>query len=521
MTRTRIEGFSEAVSMVIQGDGKILVAGTAEYSNEDFALVRYNSDGSADTTFGIAGKVTTPIKGRSDFGRSVAVQGDGKIVVAGDTYVGYVDGWDSDYDFAVVRYNANGSLDASFGLGEGKVSLDCGFYNRAHSVAITTDGKILVAGADISCFLLYCLNADGSYDKTFDAYGSVRAEFGDYHNTSCANAMVIQRDGKILMAGQIQINGQQRMALARLLRTGATDPFFGGTGMITFNVGVYDNGANAVIEQSDGKLLVGGYSDSGSGQNFTLLRLNSFGMLDVTFGTGGVVVTDLGGSYEACTSLAVQTDGKIVAAGYTEGTNGMLKFALARYTDRGELDTGFGNQGKVTTAYTGQGKSVALQADGKILVAGGSDFLVARYIGPATPEIAVEQPDGTDLIDAGEEVNCGVAEVGAAPAIHNFYHTQRGHRYSDRIGNCQGRSGLRRLHRGSAGYQYSHGSQRHFHCELSAHRTGAAQSDPSPRQQRRRREPLRYPAGGCVVFLKSRSPRTIPCLRGRSVRPIA
>ena len=411
--------FAEGVSMALQSDGKIVVAGTAEYLNDDFAVVRYNTDGSPDSTFGSGGKVTTPIQGYEDWGRSVVIQSDGKIVVAGYSDNG------STYDFALVRYQVNGSLDPTFGGGDGKAALSF-WFDKASSVALQSDGKILAAGgtgsgAGDSIFMVGRFNADGTTDTTFSgALGLAVVNFGAT-TTSFANAVAVQGDGKIVLAGYVVEGGLKEFALARFLPGGGPDPTFGPGGMVILNVGQYNNGANSVVVQGDGKLLVGGYSDNGSGQNFVLLRLSQSGILDPTFGTAGVVTTDISGTEDACTSVAVQSDGKIVAAGYAERpSDGMPQFAVVRYTAQGVLDTTFGNMGKVTTDYTGQGRSVAVQSDGKILVAGGSDFMVARYIGPAAPEIAVEQPAGTDLTNGGAGIVFGKAVVGGPQAIRTF-----------------------------------------------------------------------------------------------------
>ena len=162
--------------VAVQSDGKIVVAGSSQNSgfNDDFAVVRYNADGSLDTSFNGTGKVTTPIGTSDDFGYSVAMQSDGKIVVAG--YVAL-----NGQDFGVVRYNTNGSLDTTFG-GTGKVTTDFGGFDIGQSVAVQSDGKIVVAGSSGSTsgsnFALARYTANGILDTTFNSTGKVTTTVG-------------------------------------------------------------------------------------------------------------------------------------------------------------------------------------------------------------------------------------------------------------------------------------------------------------------------------------------------------
>ena len=410
-TEMQMDQPADVNGMALQSDGKIVVVGFGQYRNSDFAVVRYNSDGSPDSTFGIGGKITTPIEGSDDYGEAVAVQRDGKIVVAGHYTTG------AEWRPAVVRYLADGTLDTTFGGGNGKQTW--WGPTRVSSVAVQIDGKILVAGGTDYHFWLDRLNADGSPDESFGAHGSAWARFGvttdDRH--SFANAMAVQSDGRIVLAGWVRIKGLEEFALARFLTNGQLDPTFGTAGELIVNIGTYDNGANCVAVSSNGKILVGGYSDNGSGQIFTLLRLTQWGIIDATLGANGVVTTAITGSRDNCTGLAIQSDGKILAVGYALWAT---QVALVRYTDRGILDTDFGNMGKVTSSRTAYKPSIVLQGDGKVLVAGSSLFTVERFIGPAVPEIAVEQPAGTDLADGGVSLAFGKAEVGGTPAIRTF-----------------------------------------------------------------------------------------------------
>ncbi len=352
---TDFGGFDDARSVTVQSDGKILLAGS---SGDDFALARYNSEGSLDTTLSSDGKLTTDFGG-SDFGNSVALQPDGKILLAGS----------SNGNFAVVRYNPNGSLDTSFGF-NGRVTTDFGsLEDYGYSVTVQSDGKILLAGSSDGDFALARYSSDGSLDTTFSSYGKFTTDFG---GSDYGYSVVLQPDGKILLAGTSSCD----FALARYNTDGSLDTSFNDDGKLTTDFGDYDFGYSVTV-QPDGKILVTGSSNS----DFALARYNSDGSLDTTLSSDGKLTTDFGG-YDSGYSVTVQPDGKILVAGLTGFGNG--DFDVARYNSNGALDSTFGSDGKVTTDFGGGWDgcySLALLSDGRILVAGlsGDDFALARY----------------------------------------------------------------------------------------------------------------------------------------------
>jgi uncharacterized delta-60 repeat protein len=381
-----------AYSVAIQTDGKILAAGRSFTGNGEqynFALTRYNSNGSLDTTFDGDGKVTTDFGGGDDHAYSISIQSDGKIVVAGESYNG-----SKRFDFALARYNSNGSLDTTFD-GDGKVTTDFdGGDDGAYSVAIQSDGKIVVAGKRYKVvggddFALTRYNSNGSLDTTFDADGKVTTAVGS--SNDYARSIAIQSDGKIVVAGNSLNGSRSDFALTRYNSNGSLDTTFDGDGKVTTDFGGGDDHAYSVAIQSDGKIVVAGFSGIGTidFKDFALTRYNSNGSLDTTFDGDGKVTTDFGRNLEDhAYSVTIQRDGKIVVAGMSEHVRGGYDFALARYNANGSLDTSFDGDGTVTTTIGihnfGQNYgafSVAIQSDGKIVVAGDGpfDFALTRY----------------------------------------------------------------------------------------------------------------------------------------------
>src|SRR6266508_2775550 len=299
--------------------------------------------GQLDPTFGSSGKILTPIGSGGDGATSVAIQSDGKIVAAGYSGNG------SNGDFALARYNPNGSLDSSFGSG-GKVTTPMGSANDdVNSVAIQSDGKIVVAGYSRNGpnddFALARYNPDGSLDSSFGSGGKVTTPIGSSHEG--AYSVAIQSDGKIVAAGY-SVNGIHVIfALARYNPDGSLDSSFGSGGKVTTPIGVSsDDRAWSVAIQSDGKIIAAGSTAIPSGADFAVARYNLDGSLDASFGSGGKVITPIGSAFDGANSVAIQSDGKVVAAGY--GYNGSnYDFALARYL--GDLLTPMPTPTRTTT----------------------------------------------------------------------------------------------------------------------------------------------------------------------------
>ncbi len=285
---TDFGGNDTAFALALQPDGKIVAAGTSSGggTGTNFALARHNPDGSPDASFGARGTVITDfISNGSDEVHALAIQPDGKIVVAGFVSQGF--------DFALARFGQDGSLDPTFGTG-GKVISQSTSYGSLWAVALQPDGKIVVAGESNSRVALARYNPDGSLDATFGGGGTVIG-VGDGR----ANAIALQPDGKIVVAGDSrsyyvdfadQLRTIKRFALARYNPDGSPDATFGLGGRSTTGFGG-DDIAFALALQPDGKIIVAGESNS----RVALARYNSDGNLDATFGGGGTVITDFGG----------------------------------------------------------------------------------------------------------------------------------------------------------------------------------------------------------------------------------
>jgi uncharacterized delta-60 repeat protein len=295
-------------------------------------------------------------------GRAVAIAPDGKIVVAGEATTADGKG------FAVARYDLNGQPDPTFDL-DGRILFPpSGNDAEIRAVAVQPDGKIVVGGfrkTPETHFFILRLNADGSLDPTFNETGYTDTEIGT--DSDKINALALQPDGKIVAAGVSSSSGNIHFAVARYLSNGALDKTFSTDGKVVTALGAIDM-ANAVVLQPDGKIVIGGKSLIGSGYDFSLVRYKPDGQVDGNF----PVSTSIRPNDDQIRGLALQPDGKIIAAGGSEDANATSDVALARYNSDGSLDSSFDGDGKVLTAVGDDNlaNAVAVQRNGKILVAG-------------------------------------------------------------------------------------------------------------------------------------------------------
>lgn len=355
-----------ARALAIQPDGKIVVAGIAGYSatanNGDFLVVRYNTDGSLDATFDGDGIVVTDFgigTVDDDYCRGVAIQTDGKIVIAGRSQVS-----PTTYALAVIRYNSNGSLDTTFD-GDGKAQFEMAAIIEMYGLALQPDGRIIVAGRSFSFTthtftgLIARFNSNGSVDTSFGSNGSTTASISGIF------AIALQSDGKIVAAGTQGTDANAAFAIARINPDGSPDIFFGSGGVVIHHPTFTDQIWFAKI-RFDNQIFVGGHSSTVQGDpRGTLLRFGS----DGTFGQGVVHAEE-----NAFWNMTFQPDGKALAVSASHLP--FSGFTIRRYTEVNIRDTTF-NGGAVFVKFLPASvpeasgvNAVAMTPDNKIVAAG-------------------------------------------------------------------------------------------------------------------------------------------------------
>lgn len=388
---TAFPNFGLATDVVVQPDRKIVVVGGP------FDVARYLPDGALDPSFGTGGRVTISNGLLNSQANAVALQSDGRIVVAGEAdFIG------PDGGIVVVRLNPNGTLDSTFG-GDGIASVPVGvdYRGSASAVALGSNGSIVVVGTKtislspgLTDFVVVRFTPGGVLDAGFGAGGIVTTSS---HARDRAYAVVVQPDGKIIAGGTTVIeNFDTDFMMVRYNQNGTPDPTFGSGGTVVSTIGSRDDVIYSLALQPDGKIVTGGtvYSDS---PDLSIIRYNSAGNLDIgNFGSNGKLLVDFGGDRDSAQGIAIDRDGNIVAAGYSEGTvTGGNDFILVRCENDGDLDATFGNGGRVRSDFGGNNEratGMALQpfqhpnssTDYKIIVignlgVGAGSFTTARY----------------------------------------------------------------------------------------------------------------------------------------------
>ncbi len=381
-----------AYSTEIQSDGKILVAGdTFNGVNTDFGIVRYNTDGSLDTTFGNGGKVILPIGMGFDFVNAIDTQTDGKIVIAG-----YSEEGGNDADFTLVRLNMNGTVDTSFGI-NGKTLTDiAGNEDQIVPMIIEPNGKILAAGWSRTSFqsdvALVRYNSDGTLDTSFDTDGIVVTAIANNRN-DFASDIVLQTDGKIVITGEAENGANTDFFVARYETNGTLDAAFGTNGKTITDFANSEDGATSLVLQTDGKIVVGGYTGNLLNPDFALARYNADGTIDTAFGANGKTITDFVGNADFVNDIAIRGNGTIIAVGLPSNRP-ISAWPVDHFFQAGNWEPTLG------------------QTANKIVVAGASfngandDFAVARYLAAAPTAAAasvsgqVLKPDGIGIKNA-------------------------------------------------------------------------------------------------------------------------
>jgi uncharacterized delta-60 repeat protein len=370
--------------MLVQPDGKILMGGGSHQgTGVKFALARFMPDGSLDASFGNGGRVATQVGSPPNLDEAfyaLALQPDGKIVAAGRSYAG------NGYLAAVLRYNANGTLDNTFSSdGKQLDNLGAGNDDAYYGVAVQPDGSIVVGGVAKASAeydaVVARYTAAGALDATFSGDGYSILDIGMVDNR--ANALVLQPDGKIVIAGQTgNAAVDSDFLLARFTTTGTLDTGFGTNGTVISAFSTGTDWAYALTRQPDGKLIAGGLVTNGAAANIGLARYDADGELDATFGSDGLTFYNYSNACFA-RSIALMPDGRIAVAG-----NSAVALIAAMFNADGSVDNNFNLDGVATPTLGGTafGYAAAVQADYKLLVAGQAvqgaaqnNFVIARY----------------------------------------------------------------------------------------------------------------------------------------------
>lgn len=378
---------SSALEVILQPDGRIVTLGNVNLSDGQTKknITRYNNNGIVDNTFGINGSTLVDVASFS--GSKIALQPNGQLIVGGL----------SGGKMAVVRYNNNGTFDASFGTnGMGVVNFGSEAHQSPADLVIQPDGKIVMVGdhtlgqSNFTDFFIARFNVNGTPDETFNPNGFNIIDKSYFTNNryNYARAAAIQTDGKIIMSGNMMDNdAKNQISLTRINQDGSVDTStFGANGKGTVTTPAnFLHGIGALALQADGQIVIAGTifnSASDAIGNLAVARYNSNGALDTTFGGTGIVVTDFG-SDERVDDLVIQTGGKIIVTGTTTGPVSS-DFLLVRYNSDGSLDTSFGANGKLITDFgnnTDMTSGLAMQSDNKIIISGssGANAILARY----------------------------------------------------------------------------------------------------------------------------------------------
>ena len=421
---------AKARALVVQPDGKAVAVGYASTGNSginlgSFALVRYMPDGTPDPDFGNGGAVWTAI-GTTASIDEVALQSDGRIVVAGSATV------DGVSVAALARYLPDGSLDAAFGEGGVATSTLGTFGATATGVVVQPDGRLIISGyvhpaEDERAFAVAGFEADGSLDTSFGTGGVSVVEVVEGDGWNFAFDIALQPDGRVVAVGHevVYIDGspERSILVARFTEDGSADGTFGTDGVVRTDASERDERARAVELQPDGQIVVAaGIVAPGnfSGLDMAILRYMEDGALDASFGAGGIVTTEFSSPTSiGATDVALLEDGRMLAVATRAGAGDPDTF-LARYNADGTPDLTFGEKGRVETNFipdgSGDGTAVAPLANGQFLMAG----YVLDYANggnTALTYLAAARFDADGGLDSGYGNNGAafVASIGPGP----------------------------------------------------------------------------------------------------------
>jgi uncharacterized delta-60 repeat protein len=436
VTTPVLSGNDHAWKTVVDDSDRILVGGrTSNGGNYDLGIIRLTSTGALDSTFGIGGKVTTPIGSGNDSLQSIVIDKQDRIVVSGTTWSG------ANYDFFVARFNDNGTLDSSFGT-NGLVITGVGIGDDfAYDMAIDSQNRIVVAGSAVVGgnvnYGIIRLDSNGVLDNTFGLNGKITPPIGLGYDS--AFAVAIDSSDRIIAAGTSDNGATTDFSVARFTTTGLFDTSFNGTGYVITPMGVSNDYAYDVAIDNLGRIVVAGHSSNGSNYDIALVRYNVNGSLDPTFDLDGKFTTAFGAGDDQLNGLAIDDLGRLIVGGYYYNGNN-YDFALTRLLSSGSLDTSFDGDGKVSVSLgTGDdlGWSTAIDSVGRIILAGYSfngvndDFAVARFLTEfrilqGRTSFTYTEDDGAKVIDADVKItnSFNANLVGVTVSIGNYIRTQ-------------------------------------------------------------------------------------------------
>jgi uncharacterized delta-60 repeat protein len=386
-----------AKAVAVQSDGRVLVASSLPGSDGlDFSLARFNTDGTPDQSFGYHGRLVTDFGG-IDMAGSIAIQSDGKIVVAGATVPANTDG----QNLVLARYNSNGTLDNTFGTG-GKELVPGTTHNDAEEkVLITATGQIVLGAYDFNqnTFEFFQFNSNGSLDKTFGSGGTVLAPANPAISTISLSDIALAPNGSIIAVGDVfPPDSPEQGFVERISSAGVIDPTTftlpTGPGGSAFTLAT----ADSVAVQSNGQIVVSGFDNISSNGNIGsdyITRFNQNGTVDNLFGTAGI--TTQSATSTKPTTVLIEANGKIDLTGITQVTTGSTSspvFFAERFTSGGQLDSSFGNGGEtlVNLHHAVDTSSAVLSPNGNIIEAGGNSAASILDIVRYTTDAAVTPP---------------------------------------------------------------------------------------------------------------------------------
>ncbi len=358
--------------ILVQPDGKVLAGVTSQFlvGAVGFQLWRYDPDGSPDASFGDAGRVATSFSSVGEI-RSLALQPDGRILAGGFS--------GSPEAFTIVRYNSNGTIDTSFGV-DGKSFTRFGGRWQGNALAVAPDGKIIMAGfqrkinnVGMDALTVARYNSNGTLDTSFDTDGYTTPTLLDW--SSGVTGLRVQPDGKVIIASSTTTG--DNFGMMRYNVNGSVDTSFGTGGLVTTVMGTGISDILSIELLADGRIIAGGTASNGTNRDFALARYNTDGSLDTSFDGDGKLLTPVGAGEDYLQEIVVQPDGKIVAAGFSHnGTN--YDFSFVRWNSDGPVDSTYGTNGKtiINLGNTEMTSGLALDSLGRATFAGRSNTVL-------------------------------------------------------------------------------------------------------------------------------------------------